>query len=327
MTDPHLNAVHQRRLGLAPTPLSWSQLAGRLLDDRFTSDCSPASVMSILSLNRLSLLVVATVGLLTTAACATGSAGSGESASHPATQSGDADSSQEASAASQQSAQTWFETGNRRLDNQKYDAAAEAFQRATDQNAEFWQAHLNRGIALSAANDFDGAVQAFEQALVRGGRAQPAVYYNLGNAYQNRGMFDHAIETYRAGLAHCESPHLDMLVNLAGAYALSDNRQAARETYNYIQRLAPDDARAPYGLGIVAYFDSDLQGAIKQFNRAASLDPSFATVYFSRARLHHKLGHHDRARRDYRRYLELATNGPFRHRANRHLSELEQAAQ
>lgn len=63
-----------------------------------------------------------------------------------------------------------------------------------------------------AADDFRGAIDRYEQ-LVKGGRRNAALFYNLGNALYRAGDFGHAVLNYERALA-LEPRHPEAAANL-----------------------------------------------------------------------------------------------------------------
>src|SRR5699024_5167538 len=125
-----------------------------------------------------------------------------------------------------------------------------------------WDIYMNKAIALSAKQELAEAVSAIEHALANGGDAEPEVYFNLGNIYQNRGLYSQSIKAYRTSLSLRDEPHIDTIVNIAAALLFMRETDQAEAAYQYLKTLAPDDPRVYLGFGLVESVRENYQTAL-----------------------------------------------------------------
>ena len=89
--------------------------------------------------------------------------------------------------------------------------------------------------------------------------------------------------------------------------------QAARRAIEKFLRIKPDDTRAHFLLG-ESYRqqgqDSDIPKALKCYNRAITLDPSFAAPHKAIGLIHYKRGQRALAKKFFESCLQLAPNAP-----------------
>lgn len=225
------------------------------------------------------------------------------------------------------SAQEYFLRGNEALDKDEWKEAIAAYQKAVDQDPERWDAYLNMAIAHSQTKDFEAAVEAIDKALAHGGEKKPEVYFNLGNIYQKRGLYEQAVKAYRTSLAYREdADHVDTLVNIGAALAIMGREKNARKTYEKARRLTPDDPRIQHGLAILYFLDQKKKESIRSFEQLEAMAPDYAPAYFDRAMILARLDRYDEAVASLKTYLRKAPDGPLAHRAEGLLEIYQQQA-
>jgi tetratricopeptide (TPR) repeat protein len=223
----------------------------------------------------------------------------------------------------QTSAQEFFVQGNKALDENDFERAIVLYEKALEQDDARWDIYMNKAIAHSSIQKFTQAVGAIDQALANGGDKEPQVYFNLGNIYQNRGLYAQSVKAYQASLAVSDKPDIDTLLNLGAALALMRDYDNARETYEYLQSRVPDDPRVYLGLGLVEHAEKNRQVALEYYEQASRADSNFAPVWFNKAALLIEMERPDEAADSYQRYLELAPDGPYVKTARGRLQNLK----
>ncbi|MEM1347854.1 MAG: tetratricopeptide repeat protein [Myxococcota bacterium] len=208
------------------------------------------------------------------------------------------------------------------MTTRRYRDAADAWGRAIEQNPDNWELHMNHAIALSGAPDFNNAIAAIERAMDLGGEREWVVWFNLGNIYQNRGMYEEAIQAYRAGLSLHATPHYESLVNLCASYVFLNQYAEAQSTCNYAIDLAPNDPRAHHNLALIPQLRQKFEDAIAAYEGINDRFPDFAQSYYNKAEAHVALKQYASARRAFQRYIDLAPDGPYVKRAKNRLRGL-----
>jgi tetratricopeptide (TPR) repeat protein len=144
-------------------------------------------------------------------------------------------------------------------------AAGPAF--AADRGAA--HAAFDRGMRLYEDGDYEGAVEAFRE-VAEMGVLDPALEYDLGNAWFKAGRLGHAVYHYRR--AHALAPRdEDVKANLEYARFLALDRieetgaTTDRRVEGWLDRVTPSEAaRVPMALWIAA----GLVGCVWQLGRA-----------------------------------------------------------
>lgn len=149
-----------------------------------------------------------------------------------------------------------------------FDQAVEAYTKAIELRPFYADAHVGLGDAKAAKGDVDGAVAAYQKALVYNpvnprvqlslGKlyySEKGLYYEavnaykkaieldptsvdarmgLGEVYEDKGLYREAIDEYRR-VVDLDGKHTGALYNLAQAYERVDPRAALREWERYIE--------------------------------------------------------------------------------------------
>lgn len=94
---------------------------------------------------------------------------------------------------------TYVTLGNQYMKEKKYDKAADAFKKATE-NSDFDQAYLGLGRALTEKKQYNDALTAFDKAAqFKKTVTDGAIAYYKGVAYMNKGDKAKAVENFNAG--------------------------------------------------------------------------------------------------------------------------------
>jgi tetratricopeptide (TPR) repeat protein len=206
--------------------------------------------------------------------------------------------------------------GHEALARGDYRAAEQAYARALSRYPEAWELRMNRAIALSHIPDFEGAMGEMRQAAQQGGKESWLFWYNLGNLYQNRGMYEESVTAYRAALSLHRTPNVDILLNLGAGYLFVQRYEEARQTFDYVVELAPRDPRAYNNLALLLQMQRKYPEALAAYEQVHMLDPNYAQAYFNKAdMLGGGMNRHAEAIAAFERYIELEPNGPYVGRA------------
>lgn len=221
-------------------------------------------------------------------------------------------------------AQELMVQGNDLLDAGDFAAAARVFGEAASLAPQRWDIHMNRAIALSRENDFNAALGAMEQAFANGGDQEVVTYFNLGNIYQERGMYLQAVSAYRAGLAVVETPHYETLLNLGACYLFLQEFDKAEETYTHLRTLTPDDPRPVLGLGLGLHLQEQYDPALQLYEEAKMIDPTYAQAYLHKARVLGRLDRFSEAIAELEAYLKHEPDGPYQKQVDGWLNSFRQ---
>ncbi|RAL24653.1 hypothetical protein DL240_00135 [Lujinxingia litoralis] len=213
--------------------------------------------------------------------------------------------------------------GNQALDQRQWEQAIAAYDEALALDQQRWEVHMNRAIALTFLLRYDDAIASISNALIAGGQDKPEVYFNLGNIYQERGVYDASITAYRASLAAAGGElNVDTLLNIGAAYIYLHAYPKARQALEKAAEIAPDDPRPLHSLGLLTYSEENPEEALRIYQQVEALDPNYAPAYFNQGYIQQRLGQHAEAAAAFERYLELAPEGPYAVRARNNFNRL-----
>jgi adenylate cyclase len=174
--------------------------------------------------------------------------------------------------------------------------AERASRRALELAPELTQSHAARGFVLSLMQDYDGATQAFEEAI----RLDPnffEAYYYFGRSCFAQGEIARSAELFRqASLVRLDDYQSAMLLGQS-LHMLRRDEEALEAHHEGIRRaeshllLNPNDARAlSLGSGSL-FFDGQVERALDWSRRALELGPDDMGPLINAACLHLKLQH------------------------------------
>ncbi len=137
-------------------------------------------------------------------------------------------------------------------------------------------AYVNRGLALLELRRDARALADFDRAVALGARAA-AVSAGRGVALERLGRHEGADAAFADGFAQAGDLDAQARARLARAYgfAISTRDPAkARRAFEDALRHEPRDAKARYGLGMIAMARGEDGPALREFDRALEADPS-----------------------------------------------------
>lgn len=193
--------------------------------------------------------------------------------------------------------------------------AAKAYKRAIEANPNEWELYMDLAVVQSKIPQFLNAIDSIEQAIDRGGAEDWRTWYNLGNIYQNRGMYAESIEAYRVSRTFQEKPHIPTLLNISSGYIFLRRYEEAKETLDYIASLSPREVRIYHNLALIDHLQRKYDVALKGYEQALDLDPKFAQSHYNRGDVLINLKRYDEAAAAYGEYVRLEPEGPYIKRA------------
>ncbi|NQT93621.1 MAG: tetratricopeptide repeat protein [Lentisphaerae bacterium] len=166
----------------------------------------------------------------------------------------------------------------------KHGKALEAmnhFNIALGLDADYWQAHLNRGNAMAAAGQLAPAGNEFRETLrIRPNNAK--AHNNMANVLSQMGRTGDAIEHYRKSLS-IDPQHPSARFNLGNLLSEEGNTPEAMHQYTESLRLHPGDARTHINLGVLLARTGRHSDASYHYRQAAKLEPDMAEPYYNLA--------------------------------------------
>ncbi len=180
-------------------------------------------------------------------------------------------------------------TGMKALEEQRYDAAVEAFNKQLAAEPTDYGAHFNLALAYSFLNRDTEAIASYKKVL----ELKPGIYQaelNLGILYLRNKQPAEAIPHLDAA-TQAKPAELRPRLYLADALLATGDNPKAAEHYKAASALDPKSAAAALGLARAQARQQRLDDAAPQFQRAAELDPTFRDALLELAGLYEKSGH------------------------------------
>jgi tetratricopeptide (TPR) repeat protein len=154
----------------------------------------------------------------------------------------------------------------------------------------------------------------------REARAQAAydLYLRASALDEDAARFDEAAELYERAVTL--DPYLAIgYTNLGNIRFRQGREEEAESLYRRALSLDERQPEAHYNLGYVMLERGKFAQAVDYFQRALATDPKFADAHFNLAMAYASLEDRSRARRHWRKYLELEPEGAWAEIARAHL--------
>jgi adenylate cyclase len=150
-----------------------------------------------------------------------------------------------------------------------YDQAMEAYAKAIELRPYYADAHVGLGDARAAKGDVDGAIKAYNQALVYNA-ANPRVHLSLGKIFFNeKGLYYEAVNAYKKAI-DLDSASVEARMGLGEVYEDKGLWKEAADEYRRVIDLDGKHTGAMYNLAIV-YEKTDPKEAIVQWEKYIGL--------------------------------------------------------
>jgi tetratricopeptide (TPR) repeat protein len=135
------------------------------------------------------------------------------------------------------------------------------------------------GVAHSRNSVWQDEIRLWEDSVSKS-PMKPRAHYNLGKAYERKGLIDNAIEHFNTTLSLYPG-HIDAQISLGNAFLSKDQPDKAMRHFMKALMLNPKHAGARNNLGNVFQARGQMEEAIVQYKRAAELDPSLVNANFN----------------------------------------------
>jgi tetratricopeptide (TPR) repeat protein len=156
-----------------------------------------------------------------------------------------------------------------------FDQAVEAYSKAIELRPFFADAYVGLGDAKAAKSDIDGAVVAYQKALVHN-PVNPRVHMSLGKIfYGEKGLYYEAVTAYKRAI-DLDPLSVDAHMGLGEVYEEKGLYKEATEEYRRVIEIDGKHTGAMYNLALV-YEKVDPRAAITQWERYIELASPLAT--------------------------------------------------
>ena len=157
----------------------------------------------------------------------------------------------------------------------RYDKALEAYRAVLALDPEFAMAHAGMGVALFRLERYEEAIESLDRSLSLHSIPPTATarLVLMGRAAQALGRLDAAVAHYERAV-EIDPRNPDALDHLAAARFEHTRYQEALDLYRTLREVRPDDAQVHAKIGVVLHSLGRPAEALRNFERALSLDPS-----------------------------------------------------
>ena len=219
-----------------------------------------------------------------------------------------------------------FTVGVVRYAAEDWDGAIARFNDALSQTVERIPAldrsivYFQRGTAYYYKGEYDRAIADLDQAIALHPDLAMA-YSNRGIAYAHKGEYDQAIEDFDQAI-ELQPDYAQAYNNRGNAYAHKGEYDRAIEDYDQAIALQPDYAEAYNNRGNAYAHKGEYDRAIEDYDQAIELQPDYAKAYNNRGIAYAHKGEYDKAIKDFRKVVEVSDNPAVRQSAEEQLREL-----
>ena len=197
--------------------------------------------------------------------------------------------------------QRWLDAGNAR-------AAVESFRRLVAAAPDS-RSHYYLGVALLQDGQSEEAVDALRRAEALAETPNPALALSLGTALLRSGEAGAAVLVLEEGAKHFPRA-APILIQLGYTHYTRLDGVSARAVLRRARAVAPNNAQAPFYLGLAEAALGALEPAAEAFAKAVILDPRNVEARVALGRTLAQLGRPEQAREAYRAALAEAPGLP-----------------
>lgn len=184
-----------------------------------------------------------------------------------------------------------------------HDEARGLIDKILKQNPKQKDAIRVRGIFKSEANDHEGAIKDFNEAILLDSKFALA-YHSRGREYDDIGNQDAAIHDFDVAI-RLDPQYTSSFLSRGNAYFAKGDLSDAIRDYNEVIRLDPNDESAFHNRGLAYLNKGDVNAAIRDFTEAIRLDPKMTFAFVNRGLVYYDKKEMDFAIRDFNTAINL----------------------
>lgn len=222
--------------------------------------------------------------------------------------------------AGQSNPETWFWLGEALLRANDFGGAISAYQQALTLRPNFPEVHLGLAQVRAAQNDIEGALAQVQEGLRQRPNYAEALLFQ-GKLQQQLGRTSEALVSYdnsiRANGRIAESYYRRAMIYISN----EENAAAVRDLQRAVQ-LQPNFPEAHYWMGRAYYAQRRLQSALSSLRQAISLNPNYLEAIYYSGRVAEDLGLRPDAISAYQTVIQLDGEGEWGTLARTQLAQL-----
>lgn len=222
-----------------------------------------------------------------------------------------------------QKANFYYDAGIKYLRQNKFPEAKAEFENALKNNPENSELYYAAGLANSKLSDYDEAVRCFKKAL----RLNPdfsEARNGLASTFALEKRFDDAIKEWKKVLEDSTYHYQETVhFNMANAYFELGDFESAREHYNDVLRIYPDNLMSHFYLGKVYEKNGKYDLACEEYKKSTEIDKAFVPAHFSLGENYLKLKKEKEAIKEFEMVILLDQNSDLASEAKRYLEKVK----
>jgi tetratricopeptide (TPR) repeat protein len=202
-----------------------------------------------------------------------------------------------------------FTLGKTYIATKQYDQAIAPLQKSLAVKPDMAGAHFYLGVAYSEMGQDAQALKEFE-AEIPISPQQDSAYSNAAALYEKQGNLDKALEYYKKA-AELAPTRPELHASMASIYEKKGDQTAAEAEYKALAESDPAHAAVTwYNVGATAKNSDKNDDAVKAFQKAVAIDPSYAVAHRELGYALVKQGDFKGAVTQFNKYLELLPKAP-----------------
>ncbi len=163
--------------------------------------------------------------------------------------------------------------------------------------------HNELGIGYHMLGEYGDAIQEFKKAVERSPKVAK-YHFNLANSYYESDRIELAINSYMDAI-DLKPDYVPAINNLADIYEIAGKTEKARELFEYITRIEPENALGYLNLGNHFLRDNDTVEAGKNYRKAIELDSACYEAYNNIGFILKHLGKYEEALPYFEKCLQI----------------------
>ena len=158
-------------------------------------------------------------------------------------------------------------------DRQQFDAAVQSYQQALQIQPDYTEAQYNLSVAFNNIGQLDKAIVSYKKTL-KIKPNYPEAHYNLGVILNTQGQLSAAISCYRHAIKF-KPNYTKAHSNLGIALKDTGQLKASVKSYQQALKLQPNDPETLYNLGNVLHNLDQVAAAITHYECALKINPDY----------------------------------------------------